>query len=158
MTGTDTDGFVENLIADLTAIEERIDDLEESMDRVSELEERVHRLEERTDMLRQIEQADQTDASQRRAALWQHCVRAAQNTPSSRVAMDRSDVEEALHYPDIHRTMFYEDMRQVASQTSGNVAEYVSQDESQTGEAELRVDLTDIDDSVNPLTLHEGGE
>lgn len=153
-----SDSLADHLMDDLVALEETVEQLEERLDSVDELEERIERLEERTDMLRRIEQADQADSDQRRAALWQHCVKSAQHAQSKRVALNKDDVEEALHYPDIHRTTFYDDMQEVANQTAGDVAQYVAGSQSQTGEAELRVDLTEVDETVDPITLHEGGD
>lgn len=153
-----SESLADHLMDDLVALEEAVAELEERLDSFDELQERVERLEERTDMLRRIEQADQSDADQRRAALWQHCVRKAQHAPTNSVALNKDDVEEALHYPDIHRTTFYDDMMSVANQTSGDVAQYVGADASQTGEAELRVDLSEVDESVDAITLHEGGD
>lgn len=151
--------MIDNLIADIHALEERIEDLEADRERLRELESRVDTIDERTDMLRLIEEADQLDADQRRAALWQHAIREAKQSSTSSVVMDRDDVERALHYPDVHRTTLYEDMRQVADNVAvAGVAEYVSADRSETDTTELRVDLSGLDEAVDPSTLYEGGD
>lgn len=156
---SDADGLVDNLMADLVALEERIDDLEGQQETIAELRERVERLENRTDMLRFIEQADQTSADQRRAALWQHCARMARGRPNARYTIDRDGVEEALHRPDVHRTTLYEDMRAVAGNVAREeIARYVPADNAETNLAELRVDLSGVDDAVDASTLYEGGD
>lgn len=148
--------MLENVMDELVGLEERIDDLEAVTQTVAELEERVQRLEQRTDMLRLIEQADEMDHEQRRAALWQHCVRRARQR-GGEVVLDRDAAETALHHPDIHRTTVYDDMAAVADAVTGDVAKYVARDASETGQAELRVDLRGVDESVDASTLY-GGE
>jgi len=147
--------MLDAVMDDLVALEERIDDLEVVTETVAELEDRVERLEQRTDMLRLIEQADEMDHEQRRAALWQHCVRRARQRDGE-VVLDRDAAETALHHPDIHRTTVYDDMAAVAEAVKGDVASYIPAIASETGQAELRVDLTGVDESVDASTLYGG--
>jgi hypothetical protein len=155
---SESEGLVENLISDLVALEERLDAVEDELQQLNDLRERVERLEDRTDMLRFIEEAGQTSADQRRAALWQHCARMARGNGGTYV-IDRDGVEEALHRPDVHRTTLYEDMRSVADNTAREeIARYVPARDAETNQAELRIDLTGVSESVDASTLYEGGE
>lgn len=154
-----TDSMAGHMMEDLVALEERVDEFEERLDRVDELQRRIERLEERTDMLRLIEEADQLEADQRRAALWMHAVREAEHSRTSKVSLTRDDVESALHRPDVHRTTLYEDMARVADAVAtDDIAQYVPRGESSTDAAELRVDLSGLDESVDASTLYEGGD
>jgi len=151
-------GLLDELMSDLVALEDRLEVVEDQQETIAELRDRVERLEDRTDMLRFIEEAGQTSADQRRAALWQHCARMARGN-SGRYVIDRDGVEEALHRPDVHRTTLYEDMRAVAENVAHDeIARYVPAKEAETNQAELRVNLTGIDQSVDASTLYEGGE
>jgi len=156
---SDAEGLLDAVIDDLAELTARVDDLEATVAEIDDLEERVARLEERTDMLRLIEEADQLDVDQRRAALWQHCVREARDARHGVIALDHDDVERVLHYPEVHRTTLYTDMREVADAIDAEgVARYVPQDEGETDEALLRVDLSRIDQAVDASTLYTGGD
>lgn len=152
------DGILDAVIEDLAALSERVDDIETYLETIEDLRERVQRLEERTDMLRLIEEADQLDAQQRRAALWQHCVREARHASSDAIALDHADVQRVLHHPDVHRTTLYEDMRQVAAQTPDGVATYHAAEDTPSGDAELQVDLRGVAEAVDASTLFDGGD
>ncbi len=150
--------LMEAAIADLAELSERVDNLEVALEQIDDLTERVERLEERTDMLRLIEDADKLDADQRRAALWQHCVREAHAARTNQTVLAHADVERALHHPDVHRTTLYEDMRQVAAHTPEGVAEYTPARDAPSGNSELQVDLSIVDETVDASTLYEGGD
>jgi len=153
------EAFVENLMDDVVALEERVDDIDGQLSALEDLQERVERLEQRTDMLRLIEEADELDAHQRSAALWQHCVRKAETGRREQIVLDRDDAEAAMHYPDIDRTTVYTDMERVERLVGDErVAEYVAAGESETDQAELRVDLSTVSESVDASTLLDGGE
>jgi len=153
-----TDDLLDAVIEDIAELSERVDEIEERVGAIDNLRERVQRLEERTDMLRLIEEVDQLEADQRRAALWQHCVREARQSPSGQIALNHEDVETVLHHPDVHRTTLYEDMNQVAEQTPEGVAEYLPAEDTPSGESELQVDLSGVGESVDASTLLGGGD
>jgi len=152
------DTMLDAVIEDLAALTERVEHLEDDIAHVADLRERVQRLEERTDMLRLIERVDTIDAQQRRAALWQHCVREVRQSRAGKIALTHDDVERVLHHPDVDRTTLYEDMRKVAAQTPEEIATYRPQADSLSGNAELQVNLRGVDDAVDASTLFTGGD
>jgi len=156
MSMEDPEGLLNAALNDIAELTDRVNQLEDTEEEVEQLRDRVQRLEERTNMLRLIEEADQLDSSQRRAALWQHCVREAKQSRNEKIALNKDEVEKVLHHPDVHRTTLYTDMREVAEKTPEGVASYVPRRESESDETELRVDLTVVDKSVDASTLLEG--
>jgi len=151
--------LLDRVMDDLVALEETVDDLEDRVGQINDLRDRVQRLEERTDMLRLVEETEQQDYQQRRAALWQHCVREARQTATEQTVLDREDVERVLHHPDVDRTTLINDMVKVADAVDRvDVATYRGRDAGPTDAAELHVDLREVDDAVDASTLYQGGD
>jgi DNA mismatch repair ATPase MutS len=152
-------GMLDHVLEDVAELEERVEAVEALADRVAELEDRVDTLDERTDMLRLIEEADRMDAQQRSTALLQHCIRKIRRSERlSQVTIDRDAAEDALHHPDVDRTTIYTDMER-CERLVGNeeVCRYAKASETVSGDAELTVDLSDVDESVDVSTLTNGG-
>lgn len=111
--------LVDEVIGDIVDLESRLDALEsenETKDeRIAELEQKVAELDQRTDMLQLVAEADELDGKQRSVTLLQHLHRKAkadeQRGRKASAVIDRASAEEALHYPDLDRTTFYDDMR-----------------------------------------------
>lgn len=82
------------------------------------LERKIDRLEDRTDMLDLAKNANSLDGEQRSLALIQHLRQKAlsrrERGEPEKAAVTRDEAEEALHYPDIHRTTLYDDMNRAA--------------------------------------------
>jgi len=150
--------LVDNLLEDLTELEQRVDELQAKDEQIEELEARVAELEERTDMLRLIEDSDSLDASQRSTALIQHAIEEVRNSDRARVTFDRDRAEEVLHYPDVDRTTIYSDMAR-CERLIGNddICTYTKASQSETGATEVTFDLSGIDDGVDVSTLTNGG-
>lgn len=111
--------LVDEVIGDIATIEARLEELEaqneQKDERIEELESKVEDLDQRTDMLQLVEEADSLDGEQRSVTLLQHLHRKAKRDEErgrkASAVIDRTDAEEALHYPDLDRTTFYDDMR-----------------------------------------------
>lgn len=110
--------FVDELLADISQLEQRIEELEAQLDRVDQLEDRVDEVDARTDMLELVDETDNMNAKQRSITLLQHlhakASRRQERGQRAAATMDRDQAEDALHYPDLHRTTFFDDMERCA--------------------------------------------
>lgn len=126
---------IDGIVGVLDGLENRVDDLEAENEKLREqlalerqrrkdverrLESQIDELDQRTDLLQLVETVENADAKQRSAALLQHIRRKASRLapddgPHPGVVVDHHDAEEALHYPDIHRSTLYGDMKRVVS-------------------------------------------
>lgn len=129
---------------DLVALEERVEELEDEVERLQRLEERVAEIDARTDMLQVVEEADQMDGEQRSITLLQHMHRKLQRNADDRVHLTRDEAQEALSYPDIHRTTYYSDMRRCADLVGDDdICWYDDSDRSPIDEPRVVLDLAD---------------
>lgn len=106
---------------ELEAERERREKLEAETERrqhrIDELEQRVDEIDARTDLLDLVKHSDDAEAPQRRVALIMHLKRKAEDRSDDEPAVasvDRKQAADALHYPDIDRTTYYDDMRNAA--------------------------------------------
>lgn len=82
-----------------------------------ELKTKIGELDDRTDMMRYVEDSENSSGERRAVALLQHLRRKAGKKrreggdPKARV--DRDQAASALHHPEIDRTTYYDDMRRV---------------------------------------------
>jgi ABC-type phosphate transport system auxiliary subunit len=152
-------GMLDHVIEDVAELEDRVVAVEALAERVAELETQVAELDERTDMLRLIDEADTMDASQRSAALLQHCIRKIRASDRlSEVTINRDTAEEALHHPDVDRTTIYSDMQRCERLVGDeDICRYAKASETVSGDAELTVDLSHVDETVDASTLTNGG-
>jgi len=106
--------LVDELISDITRLEDKVEQLEAELDRVDHLEDRMAELDARTDMLQLIEETDQMEPEQRSVTLVQHLHRKAtrkhKRGRKASAIIDAGGAQDALHYPDLDRTTFYADM------------------------------------------------
>lgn len=111
--------FGERAMKDLHQLEKEVwelrEELEEERERRQEHDRRLEELEARTDMLSLVDSADDLDGRQRSVTLLQHLRRAADREADRgrqrSASITRDQAEEILHYPDLDRTTFYDDMR-----------------------------------------------
>lgn len=99
------------------------EELAEVKEENADQDERLKEVEATTDMLRLVEEADDTSPEQRRVAMLQHLERKAKKKGERgdeaalsrpKAALTHELAEEILHYPDIHRTTLYNDMEEAA--------------------------------------------
>lgn len=139
------------------AVVEDILELESELhDEIARLEARIDELEERTNLLALVEDADQLEAEQRSVAILQHMHRKIRHNDLDRVSLTRDDVKDALHYPDLHRTTFYEDMKRCQRLVGDeDVCKYVPREESHLDGAHVTLDLSD---GELPAKFSTGGD
>lgn len=140
-----TDDDIAYLTQQLIKLENEMGELRETVeikeDRIADLEAEVERLDSRTDMLRLVEDADQLDAKQRSATLLMHLRRKAENSDGTS-AVNHDQAEEAMHFPEVHRTTIYSDMERCEDLVGDeDVCSYTPKSEGTTDEALLRLNL-----------------
>lgn len=141
---------------DLVALEERVEELEGEVDRLRRLEERVAEIDARTDMLQVVEETDQMDAEQRSITLLQHMHRKLQRNNDDTVQLTRDEAQQALSYPDIHRTTYYTDMRRCPDLVGDeDICWYDDRDSSPIDKPRVVLDLTN---GQLPGRYRNGGE
>lgn len=159
-SSAESDGrLVEQLMAEIAELEERVAALEADRERVADLEQQVAELDTRTDLLRLIDEADGLDGRQRSTALIQHCIREIQQSPRlEQVTINRDGAEQALHHPDVDRTTIYSDMER-CERLVGDTSRcrYEAASDGTTDEAALTIDLRGTDAAVEASTLINGG-
>lgn len=145
--------YVDQLLADISQLEDRVEELETALARVDDLEARVDDVDRRTDMLELVNETDNMDAKQRSITLLQHLHAKAESRrkrgQQPAATLTRDQAEDALHYPDLHRTTFFDDMERCARLVDDEaVCNYA--------DGELMLDLTNGDlDAAHKST---GGE
>lgn len=138
------------------AYEERIADLEAT---VEAQQQRLDDVDERTDVLQFAKNADNMDATQRRAALLLHLKREAENNAErggkKQASVTQEDAARALYRPGIDRTTWYTDFTRIEEWIENKtVCKYVS---ASGGDSRLRLNLEDeslIDDENESMPDH----
>lgn len=124
---------IDGILDRVEMLEKRVDDLEDENDSLRDqldaerrqrkelkrdLDARIGELDNRTDMMRHVEDAEQSSGERRAVALLQHLRRKAEKKrregDEPKVRIDREQAASALHHPEIDRTTYYDDMRRVS--------------------------------------------
>jgi len=136
-----SDELYQQVVADIAALEEQIDELQTRLDELEQLRERVDELDARTDMMQLVEDSDDLDARGRSVRLLQHMQRKADRNGLSRIRLNHEAAVEALHYPDLDRTTIYTDLRRCARLVGDKeLCWYESADAGTTDQAALVLD------------------
>lgn len=142
---TQEDDMIGVFFEDIGRLEAELEGLEDRLSsQVDDLVTRVNEIDERTKLLQLVEQSDELTAEERSKTLLTHMQRRIARQDSNRTFLTRDQAEEALHYPDLDRTTFYSDMQRCERLVGDrNVCWYVSARDSQIGEAQIYLDLSE---------------
>lgn len=139
----------ELLYEELAALEERIEILEDELTDLRALRDRVDELDARTDIMQLVEDSDDLEGRGRSIRLIQHMQRKASRQQMSRIALTRDQADEALHYPDVHRTTIYTDMERCADLIGDKqICWYQQADEGHIDEPQIVLDFEAFQDAA----------
>jgi len=111
---SESTGMYEQVMDDIVALEDRLDEYEKRLDDLEQLAERVDDLDARTDIMQLADDSDDLSGKARSLRLLQHMQRKATRQGMDRIALTHEQAVEALHYPDLDRTTIYTDLRRCA--------------------------------------------
>lgn len=138
---SESTGMYEQVMDDIVALEDRLDEFEQRLDSLEQLAERVDDLDARTDIMQLVDDSDDLSGKARSLRLLQHMQRKATRQSMDRIALTHGQAEEALHYPDLDRTTIYTDMRRCETLVEDDaIAWYETADEGNLDEACIVLD------------------
>jgi len=130
------------LYEELAELEHRIERLEVALGDLDELRDRLDAIDERTDLMQLVDDSDDLDGEGRSVRLLQHMQRKASRNSLATIALTQDQADEALHYPDVHRTTLYTDMRRCQELLGDEaICWYETQDEGTIDEARIHLDM-----------------